>query len=172
MLDKFNKKNLHLAELKYFDMQHNGVEVSDEVSFVILYGREGYFCNALDQIQELPTFERVPGTTNSYGDDYFGTKIRQLTDECSTGPCWLLCEKDIQKDFPDDVVSLRELEDYVLASPLFFRDRLDVARERLLNFEQPFRMTRIIRADKPREKEIEGFFRERFNARRREYIKR
>ena len=172
MLDKFNKKNLHLAELKYFDMQHNGIEVTNDASFAIVYGREGYFCNALDQIQELPTFERVHGTTNSYGDEYFGTKVRQLTDECSEGPCWLLSDRSIQDRFPGDIVTLRELEDFVLDSPLFFRERMDIAKERLLSFEQPFRMARIIRADKPKEKAVDEFFTTRFNDRKREYIKR
>lgn len=172
MIDNFNRENLHLAELKYFDMEHNGIEVTPPASFVVIYGADGQYFNVLDPLEELPTFERVPGTTNSYGDDYFGTKVRVLTEHCSTGPCWLInTDEDVRGAFTGDVVTRREIEDYVLGSPLYFKDRLDVAKERLVKFEQPFRMARIVRREKEKAKEVDEFFRIRYSDRKREYIK-
>ena len=120
----------------------------------------------------MPTFERRPCTTNIYsGQEYFGTKIKVLTDEFSTGPCWLLCDEKFRRCLPGQEVSLLEVEDYVLDSPLYFKDRLDIAKRRLRSFEQPFKMARIVRCDKEKEGCVEEFFRIRNNDRKREYIK-
>lgn len=172
MIDNFCKENLHLAELKYFDMQHNGIEVTPPASFVVIYGVDGYYFNTLSSLEEFPTFERVPGTTNSYGDEYFGTKVRVLSESCSTGPCWLINDEvDIQDAFAGEVVTRSEIEQYVLDSPLYFKDRLDIAKDRLLKFEQPFKMARMVRKEREKIKEVDEFFRIRYNDRKREYIK-
>ena len=173
MLDKFKRDKLHLAELKYFDMQNNGIELSEPASYVVVYEyADGRFLNALEPLEELPTFERRPWTTNIYsGQEYFGTKIKVLTDEFSTGPCWLLCDEKFRRCLPGQEVSLLEVEDYVLDSPLYFKDRLDIAKRRLRSFEQPFKMARIVRSDKQNDGKVEEFFRIRNNDRKREYIK-
>ena len=173
MLDKFKRDKLHLAELKYFDMQNNGIELSEPASYVVVYEIEdGKFLNALDPFEELPTFERIPCTTNIYGgQDYYGSKIRVLTDNYSTGPCWLLCDEKFRRSLPGMEIPLSEIENYVLDSSLYFKDRLDIAKKRLRKFEQPFKMARIVRCDKEKEGCVEEFFRIRNNDRRREYIK-
>ena len=172
MMDKFNRESLKLAELKYYDHKHNGIEVSEPLSFVVLVQIGDRYFNALDPIEELPTFERVPGTTNSYDDDYFGTKVRLITDGCSTGPCWLIStEYDVKKKFAGEVVTKRELEDYVLWSPLFFKDRIDIAKDRLSKFEQPYRMATIIGRERHRIDEIQAFYRARMSDLSREFIK-
>ena len=173
MLDKFEKSKLYLAELKYFDMQHNGIELSEPASYVVLCQyAEGKFFNVLDPFETLPTFEKLPGTTNFYNnEEYFGSKIRVLTDEYSTGPCWLLCDKKIGDYFENEEVTISEIEDYVLDSPLYFKDRLPIAKDRLRNFQKPFKMAKIVRRDKEIDGSVDEFFRIRNNDRRREYVK-
>lgn len=172
MIKNFRKDSLKLAELKYYDHKHNGIEVSEPLSYIVLVQIGDRYFNALDPIEELPTFERVPGTTNSYDDDYFGTKVRLITDGCSTGPCWLIStDYDIQKKFEGEEVSKRELEDYVLTSPLYFKDRIDIAKDRLSKFEQPYRMATIIGRERHRIEEIHAFYQERMSDLRREFIK-
>lgn len=172
MIDKFSKESLRLAELKYYDHKHNGIEVSEPLSYIVLVKIGDRYFNALDPVEELPTFERVPGTTNSYGDDYFGTKVKLVTDGCSTGPCWLIStDYDIGKKFIGDVVTKRELEEYVLWSPLFFKDRTDIAKERIKSFERPYRMASIISRDKHKLDDIHAFYKARMSDLSREFIK-
>ena len=172
MIKNFRKDSLKLAELKYYDHKHNGIEVSDPLSYIVLVQVGDRYFNALDPIEELPTFERVHGTTNSYGDDYFGTKVRLLTDGCSTGPCWLITnERDLSREFYGDEVSKRQIEDYILLSPLFFKDRIDIARERLSRFEQPYKMASIIGREKHKLDEIHAFYDARRSDLSREFVK-
>lgn len=172
MIDKFSKESLRLAELKYYDHKHNGIEVSEPLSYIVLVKIGDRYFNALDPVEELPTFERVPGTTNSYGDDYFGTKVRLLTDGCSTGPCWLITnERNLSREFYGDEVSKRQIEDYILMSPLFFKDRIDIAKERVKSFERPYRMASIISRDKHKLDDIHAFYKARMSDLSREFIK-
>ena len=141
----FDRKKLHLAEIKYFDIKRNGIELTDPASMVIIYGDEGNYLNPLCHCEEFPTFKRsrVPNY-NGRSDEYFGTKVIQLTEECSTGPCWLIRDKD---DF-------------------------EIAKRRLRNFERPFAMTRIIRRDKEDYAKYCEFFDSRKSDLSREFIKR
>ena len=169
----FDRKKLHLAEVKYFDIKRNGIELTDPASMVIIYGEDGKYLNPLCHCEEFPTFKRshVPNY-NGRTDEYFGTKVIQLTEECSTGPCWLIRDKDDFEDKLDDQVTLAELEEYVLASPYYFKDRLEIAKRRLRNFERPFAMTRIIRRDKEDYAKYCEFFDSRKSDLSREFIKR
>ena len=36
----FDRKKLHLAEVKYFDVKRNGIELTDPASMVIIYGED------------------------------------------------------------------------------------------------------------------------------------
>ena len=159
MIKNFRKDSLKLAELKYYDHKHNGIEVSEPLSYIVLVQVGDRYFNALDPIEELPTFERVHGTTNSYGDDYYGTKVRLVTDGCSTGPCWLIStDYDIQKKFEGEEVTKRELEDYVLNSRDYFKDRYDIAFNRLYRGERLFKMLDIINKDITKKRNIDRFF--------------
>ena len=108
---------------------------------------------------------------NGQLDEYFGTKVVQLTDEASTGPCWLIRDNADFKDKLDDQVTVEELEEYVLASPYYFKDRLEIAKARLRNFERPFTMTKIIRKDKEAYEEYIKFFDSRKTDLSREFMK-
>jgi hypothetical protein len=168
----FDRNKLHLAEVKYFDIKHNGIELTDPAAVAIIYGEDGQYINPLCHYEEFPTFKRscVPnynGSTN----EYFGSKVVQLTEECSTGPCWLIRDNNDFKDKLDEQVTLEELEEYVLASPYYFKDRLDIAKARLRKFERPFAMTRIIRRDKESYEEYLKFFDSRKSDLSREFIK-
>ena len=90
----FDRNKLHLAEVKYFDIKHNGIELTDPAALVIIYGEEGQYINPLCHYEEFPTFKRtnIPNYNGST-DEYFGTKVVQLTEECSTGPCWLIRDR-------------------------------------------------------------------------------
>lgn len=168
----FDRNKLHLAEVKYFDIKHNGIELTDPASLVIIYETMHGYINPLCHYEEFPTFKRsnVPNYNGSL-DEYFGTKVVQLTDEASTGPCWLIRDNDDFKDKLDDQVTVEELEEYVLASPYYFKDRLEIAKARLRNFERPFAMTKIIRKDKEAYEEYIKFFDSRRTDLSREFMK-
>ena len=168
----FDRNKLHLAEVKYFDIKHNGIELTDPAALVVVYEIDGRYINPLCHYEEFPTFKRtnVPNYNGST-DEYFGTKVVQLTEECSTGPCWLLRDNDDFGEKLDDQVTLVDLEEYVLGSPYYFKDRLDIAKARLRKFERPFAMSRIVRKDKESYEQYCEFFSSRRSDLTREFIK-
>jgi hypothetical protein len=168
----FDRDKLFLAEVKYFDVKHNGIELTDPASMAIVYGCNGRYVNALCPYEEFPTFKRshVPNYSGSI-DAYFGTKVIQLTEEASTGPCWLIRDNNDFSEKLDEQVTVEDLEEYVLASPYYYKERLDIAKKRLRSFDRPFAMTKIIRKDKVAEEEYLRFFDARKSDLSREFIK-
>lgn len=159
----FKVRDLKLAELKYYDEEHNGIEVMEPLSYVVLLRMGNSYVNFFKPEEIYPVFERTPYANVSVKDgEEFGTKVRLLTDEedCVSGPCWLLDREDDSCD-KRDVVSVLEVEDYVLNSYRYFKDRIAIANERLKNFEHPFLMWRIIKRDGDKALEIEKFFEDR-----------
>ena len=56
-------------------------------------------------------------------------------------------EKDIKK----------EIENYILNSSYFFKDRVDIAINRLVDLKQPFKMIGIIKRETARKEEINAY---------------
>ncbi len=168
----FDRSKLHLAEVKYFDVKHNGIELTDPASLVIVYGSDGHYVNALSPYEEFPTFKRSRESNDYDGmGEYYGTKVIQLTEEASTGACWVLRNRDDFSEKLPEQVTVQELEDYVLESPYYFKDRLDIAKARLRRFEKPFKMSRIVNADKEEYAKYCQFFESRRSDLSREFIK-
>ena len=168
----FDRNKLFLAEVKYFDVKHNGIELTDPAAMAVIYGCNGRYVNALCPYEEFPTFKRshVPNYNGSI-DAYFGTKVIQLTEDASTGPCWLIREKNDFAEKLGEQVTVEDLEEYVMASPYYFKERIDVAKKKLRRLEKPFTMTKIIHRDRALEEEYCRFFDSRRSDLTREFIK-
>lgn len=161
---KFKTKDLKIAEVRYYDALHKGIEYTPPISHVILCNNNGHYENVLMPGDICPVYSRVLGTTNAYStEDYYGTKIEHVSGNEESGEVFLLTGKDLSSKFLKPVVTLREVEDFVLYSDSFYHNRVDIVQRRLdndrglINLDR-IRLVRIKVRDAERQKEMENFF--------------
>lgn len=145
MKEKFNTSYLYLAEVKYADKE-KGIEVMEPISYAFVYHKDNSFYNVITK-------------------EEYGTKVKLLNDIDTTGECYLLAGIKCSKLFEKDKVQLETIEDYILNSSCYFKDRVGVAIKRLADLRQPLKMIRIIRNETRKKDEIDKYFRERERSR-------
>ena len=127
-----NVKDLKVADVRYFDEAHNGLEYTEPVSRVILLNRGDTYINLLNPGEIAPIYRRIPNTTNPLStEDYFGTKIEYVSGVEATGEAWLLSDVDFRCVFRRDEVTLEDIEDYVLRSTYYYHNREELIDRRL-----------------------------------------
>ena len=125
-------KDLKIADVRYFDGAHNGLEFTEPLSRVVLLNRGDTYINLLNPGEIAPIYSRIPNTTNAYStEDYFGTKIKHESGMERTGEAWLLTDVDFRCIFPSDEVTIDDVEDYVLRSCYYYHNRAEVIDRRL-----------------------------------------
>ena len=159
-------KDLIVADVRYFDMIHNGLEYTGPISKVILLNRGDTYINLLNPGEIAPIYRRIPNTTNAYStEDYFGTKIEHVCGEEVTGEAWLLADVDFGKIFQNEEVSIEDVEDYVLKSDDYFHNRSELIERRLhqkrTNSRDIMVMVGTKIKDEKKRAEMESFFAER-----------
>lgn len=117
-------KNLKLAQIRYFDTYHNGVEIPDIKAYTFLYKHGDHYINYLNPYEELPVYDRVPYTNTTMDGFDFGTKIVLAQGECMDGACYVIENMGVDNIFGMDTITSDQLEEFVLKSNLFFVDRL------------------------------------------------
>ncbi len=160
-MDVKNKKiksaGLKLAELRYYDEDHRGLEVSQNLAYGILYTDNENYMNIFAS-DEYPVFKRVIGTTNvivSTGEEY-GTCVVELTEAKESGPVWLIVDDKFGDKFPKEI-TIKNLEDYVLSSKFYFKDRTDIAKKRLHD-TMNLSLMGVILKDRKHKKAMDNFF--------------
>lgn len=167
MTKLYDANAIKLAELKYYSKENNGVEVSLPVSLGVFICLKDRWFNIFDVADDAVIFERLKcyGNVTSTGLEY-GSKLRMVSDEEKdvSGPCWILSDKTFSKIIGKEKVSYEEIEDYILCSQEYFKDRSEIARKRIFSFREPTRMINIIRRDKKNKNRMDQFFDERGQA--------
>lgn len=155
---RFKTKDIKLAELKYYDKDHGGMEYMNSLSliFVVKFGDE--YVNLLNIYEAYQTYERVPYSNTTNDGEDFGTMISLVSGVERNGPCWLLTGQRANDLFEEETISIEELEDYVLDSKDYFKDRYNIAFNRLYRGERPFKMLEIIKKDITKKRDIDRFF--------------
>lgn len=159
-------KDLTVADVRFFDKEHNGLEYTDAVSRVVLLNRGDTYINVLNPGEMAPIYRRIPNTTNAYStEDYFGTKIEHVCGEEVTGEAWLLVDVDFKRVFHKDEVSMEEVENYVLGSCYYFHNRAELIERRLnqgrLSTRDIMLLVDTQVKDKHSKEEMDSFFAER-----------
>lgn len=125
-------KNIKVADVRYFDGEHNGLEFTEPLSRVVLLNRGDTYINLLNPGEIAPIYRRIPNTTNAYStEDYFGTKIEHVCGEEKTGEAWLLADIDFSRIFCSEFVDIKDVEDYVLRTCDYYHNRADLIETRL-----------------------------------------
>lgn len=161
-----NTKELKVAAVRYFDKDKNGLELTDSVSHVILLNRGTTYISLFSPGELAPIYKRLPCTSNECGfGDSYGTKIKLVSGEVQTGEAWLLTDTDFYSVFGKGLVSLRDVEDYVIGSSDYFHDRADIISQRLSSERVPSRdrkqMLKTVQQDEINKGKMDSFFKER-----------
>ena len=162
MENNFKREDLAIAGIRYYDHENNGIELSDNLSYVVLArvgeGKDARYFNIFDITESYPVFERSKCYANYTIDgEAFGTKMIYRGGYLESGPCYVL-EEQLPEEIFDDVVSKEELEDYILKTERYFKDRVDIASRRVKN---PFRLLSIISNDSAKKDYMNYYFTER-----------
>ena len=160
-MGKISSKCIKMVDLKYY-VDGKGIELTDSLSTGVLvdFG-SGRYVNPFCISDSYPVFERGY-SSNVTGDGHsFGTRVHHVANKLTTGPCWILVNKDFSKEIGKDEISLEDLENYVLASGEFYKDRIRIAEKRLFKGKKKHKMMKIIAHDEELLAEMERFFVER-----------
>lgn len=163
----YDTNSMRLAELKYYSKEDNGVEVSSPLSLGVFMLLGGQWFNIFDVSDDSVIFERVKYCGNVTSDGFeYGSKLKAVSDgeKSVSGPCWILSDNAFSKDIGKVMVTGEEIEDYILSSSEYFKDRSEIARQRLHSWSDPTRMFNIIKRDKKDKIKMDEFFAERGHA--------
>lgn len=162
---KINTKDLRLAEVRYFDVENNGLEYTPPLSYVVLLNRGDTYINLLNCGDFAPIYSRNDHESNIYNRDteeYIGTKVELVCGEVQEGEAWLLNDTDFVQHFGCEEVEMADVEHYVLQSNLFFKDRIELATTVMNRHGLPFlSIKNIVKKDEKCHEEMRRFFAER-----------
>lgn len=163
MLDKeIDTDKLKLAKLKYFDKKRMGVEVSEINAYAFLVNIDGKYVNVFDEsLSDIPVFDRTfYSNTTSSGID-FGTKLIYLSGKLETGPCYIVEQNDMKQKFGSSVVSLSDIERYILDSNDYFIDRESILSNPNMSRKEKrkYKLKRFF--DQKEKEKLDEFFSER-----------
>lgn len=160
-----NLKKLRIGVLKNFSLENNGVEVSENLAYVVLEeGKNPKYLNIYDiteMLDEIPIFKRLPySNSTKFGED-FGSKLKVVQGEenLKSGPCYVLLKDDLSVYLEKDFMSAKELEEYIINSKYYFKDRGDLVLERMKR--HPIKMAKILYSDFKEGEKVQKFFEER-----------
>ncbi len=129
-------KDIKIAELKFFDKDHFGIEVSEVQSYGLIAKVGGItdsvYLNLLNPFEEYPIFERLPySNCNSDGVEYGAKVISVGKEELETGPCWVIGKENLFEVLGKEDVEKEDIEDFVLKSPFYYKDRMPLVKRKM-----------------------------------------
>ena len=158
----FEKKNVWLAEMKYYSKEDNGIEVSDPLTYAFIVDLgEGQFANPFDISEDFPVFQKLPySNCTSTGVEY-GSKVFLANTIDRTGPCYVLSKNVGDMGLMGDIVSSEQLIDYMFknSEELYFKDRKGYAKDKLIR--HPFTLRKLMESDEEKEARMTAFLAER-----------
>lgn len=145
-MKKINSKEIILAEVRRYDKELGGLVIEDYKPYALIINKNGKYYNIFNDKEELPLLARVP--YNNYTKDgiAYGTKNVEITPLGKRSLCYL--KVATLDSVIDSDVSKKDLEEYILNSKYFFRERAVIARERLKKLKEPKRMIKVLRQDR------------------------
>lgn len=119
-------KDLRLARIKYFDLEHNGAELCDMEVYAFLQAVGDKYVNVFKPEEELPVYDRAPyANVTKTGEDY-GNRLIHVSGEVMDGPCYVMELVSVPELVGMDIIGLDALKEYVLSSKKLFADRISL----------------------------------------------
>ena len=129
MEKKIKVENIKVAEIREFDVEHNGVAMNF-YSYLFLLEKDGVYINPFDVFEDYPIYKRLPYSNTTLDGEDFGSKIKLIHGEEKDGPCIVLSTKKFSNFTDLKEFSLEQLENIVLLSSRYFKDREKIVKER------------------------------------------
>lgn len=125
-----NTKDLKIAEVRYFDTEHNGVAVPsfDTYAFLLKIGEN--YVNIMKPEKDYPVYERVPYRNTTEDGWEFGTKILLVSGEYQDGLCYVVGDTSMEDVLGIKTISKRELIHAVIKSKQFFIDVAEIRKKK------------------------------------------
>ena len=160
-MGKISSSRIKIVDLKYY-VDGKGIELSDSLSKGVMvdFGN-GRYINPFCISDSYPIFERGYSSNVTIDGHAFGTRVHHVSNKLVTGPCWVLDTKDFSKIIGKEEISLEDLENFILSSSDFYKDRIRIAEKRLFHGKKKHKMMRIISYDEIELSKMESFFHER-----------
>lgn len=161
---KVNTKDLSVAEVRYYDKEKNGLEYTSPLSYVILLNRGDTYVNLFNCGDFAPVYTRIKNVSNRFkdSDEFFGTKINLVCGEVQSGEAWLISDVNFSEVFGMEEVDVDDIENYVIESDLFFKDRLEIIKTLQKRYVLPEVSVRsVLEKDQKSLDEMNAFFAER-----------
>lgn len=127
---KISADKVRIGQIRYFDAEMNASEIPEEKAYAFLVDINGTYINPFNPLEEVPVYDRVNYTNTTLDGETYGTKIKLVNGEVQEGMCYILEKGDGRDIFDKDIVSLKDMEDYMFKSSDFFVDRLSAAKKR------------------------------------------
>lgn len=145
--ERVDAKRLRVAQVRYFDVEKNASEIPEETAYVFLVNVNGTYINPFNPLEEVPVYDRAwYGNVTENGESY-GTKIVLVNGEVQEGVCYILESFDVRDIFEKEVISMKDIEDYMFDSKLYFIDRIELNENRKLNPMEKLRRNKKIVED-------------------------
>ena len=160
-MGKISSNCIKMVDLRYY-VDGKGIELGDTLSKGVLvdFGN-GRYVNPFCISDIYPIFKRDFSSNTTVDGHSFGTRVCHVSNKLVTGPCWILDNKDFSEVIGKSEISLEDLENYILISNEFYKDRIRIAEKRLFKGKKKRKMMRMIAHDEELLAEMERFFVER-----------
>ena len=152
-------EDLKLARVKYFDTEHNGAELTDIEAYVFLQKVGDEYANVFELSDPTPVLDRVPYSNYTKDEEPFGTRLVLVNGELSDGACYVIEPVKVddmleskKADKPEEV-SLEDLTQYVIASDMFFVDRINL----IMSQNKPKLHKAVLKRDRKRMDELQQY---------------
>ena len=135
-------KDLKLARVKYFDSEHNGVELTpiEAYAFIQWSDEDQRFVNLFDDEENLPVYARSLYPNVAPNGEEYGNRLINVYGPVENGPCFVIEPVDVSKLLDMKAITWEGLKEYVLHSDKFFVDRIP-----LIENEKPSRRIRFMK---------------------------
>ena len=143
--------NIKLVDLRVY-RKELGVEVDYEMpkALVIYNTSDERYHNLFDQNETYPFMKRVPYTNTTVDHISYGTKL--LVENPSLiediGICAIECnDQFIEEIRKENYRDIKEIEDMVLSSELYFKDRVKIVENRINSGSKKRKLAKILHKD-------------------------
>lgn len=142
---------IKLVDLRVY-RKELGVEVDDEMPKALVYLNQydGKYHNLLETSEEYPFMKRVPYSNTTTDNISFGTKllVENPSQIETVGICAIECKdpfiEEVRKEKYRDI---KEIEDMILYSDLYFKDRVGIIKRRSNQKDKKRKLARILNRD-------------------------
>ena len=122
-------KDLKLARVKYFDMAHNGAELTDVEAYAFLEKVGDQYVNVFDMTEELPVLDRSLYPNVMRNGEEFGNRLIHVCGTLTDGACYVIEPVNVSKLLGFDTIGSDDLKEYMYRSEKFFVDRMHLIQE-------------------------------------------